>query len=103
MQISAVIPSFNRAATLERALRSVIEQTSPVDEIVLVDDGSTDGSAARMAERFAQIVLKTQSNRGVSAARNLGTSAARFDWIAPDDSLQRLLCRITFHRSPLRS
>lgn len=86
MQISAVIPSFNRAPTLERALRSVIEQSSAVDEIILVDDGSTDASAERMAAMFPQISLLRQENRGVSAARNRGIAAARHAWIALLDS-----------------
>ena len=44
MRISVVIPSYNRRHTLERALQSVLDQTSAVDEIILVDDGSSDGS-----------------------------------------------------------
>ena len=86
MQISAVIPTFNRADSLERALRSIIEQTDPVDEIIVVDDGSTDGSARRMTELFPQIRLELQPNRGVGAARNRGIAAARGAWIALLDS-----------------
>ena len=86
MRISVVIPSYNRRHTLERALRSVIEQTSPVDEIILVDDGSTDDSAAMTAQLFPDVKLIRQSNRGVSAARNRGIRAARHDWIALLDS-----------------
>ena len=86
MRISVVIPSYNRRHTLERALRSVIEQTSAVDEIILVDDGSTDDSAAMTTQLFPDIKLIRQSNRGVSAARNRGIRAARHDWIALLDS-----------------
>ena len=86
MRISVVIPSYNRRHTLERALQSVIEQTSAVDEIILVDDGSTDDSAAMTAQLFPDVKLIRQSNRGVSAARNCGIRAARHDWIALLDS-----------------
>ena len=91
MQISTVIPSYNRADTLERALESVLAQTSPVDEIILVDDGSTDDSIALVRDKFPQVRVLQQPNRGVSAARNHGVAKAKFDWIAfldSDDSWQ---------------
>jgi len=86
MRISVVIPSYNRRHTLERALQSVFEQTSPVDEVILVDDGSTDGSSEMVRQLFPQIEVLTQPNLGVSAARNRGITAARFEWIALLDS-----------------
>jgi glycosyltransferase involved in cell wall biosynthesis len=86
MRISVVIPSYNRRHTLERALHSVGGQSSPVDEIILVDDGSTDGSQAMVAARFPQVRIIRQPNRGVSAARNRGIEAARCEWIALLDS-----------------
>ena len=86
MYISAVIPTFNRADSLERALCSVIEQTEAVDEIIVVDDGSTDDSACRMAARFPQIRLRRQPRLGVSAARNRGVAVAQSEWIALLDS-----------------
>ena len=86
MRISAVIPSHNRRHTLERALESVFAQTSPVDEVILVDDGSTDGSRNMVRRRFPQVRILAQPNRGVSAARNLGIRAARHEWIAFLDS-----------------
>jgi glycosyltransferase involved in cell wall biosynthesis len=55
MRISAVIPSYNRRHTLERALQSVFAQTSPVDEVILVDDGSTDDSAEMTAQLFPDV------------------------------------------------
>ena len=91
MRISAVIPSYNRGHTLQRALRSVFEQTSAVDEVILVDDGSTDGSSDSAARQFPELKIIRQSRRGVSAARNRGILAARHDWIAlldSDDSWQ---------------
>ena len=86
MRITAVIPCYNRAQLLERALQSVFAQTSPVDQVVVVDDGSTDGSADLVASRFPGVEILRQPNRGVSAARNRGIAAARHEWIALLDS-----------------
>lgn len=86
MRISVVIPSYNRRHTLERALQSVFGQTSPVDEVILVDDGSTDGSGEMVRQLFPQVTVLTQPNLGVSAARNRGIATAQFKWIALLDS-----------------
>ena len=86
MNISVVIPTFNRRQTLSRAIDSVISQTSAVDEIIIVDDGSSDDTAAILAEKYPQARLLQQSNQGVSAARNLGIKHAKSDWIALLDS-----------------
>ncbi len=86
MRITAVIPSYNRHATLARALHSVLGQRHPVDQVVVVDDGSDDASAAMVARDFPAVELLRQPNRGVSAARNAGIAAARGDWIALLDS-----------------
>ncbi len=86
MRISVVIPSHNRRHTLERALQSVIGQRSAVDEIIVVDDGSTDGTADLLRTSYPGVRLLAQPNRGVSAARNAGIEAARFEWIALLDS-----------------
>jgi glycosyltransferase involved in cell wall biosynthesis len=86
MQISVIIPSFNRRHTLARALQSVYDQSSPVDEVILIDDGSTDDSAAMVAREFPEVKVIQQPNSGVSAARNRGITAARHEWIALLDS-----------------
>ena len=86
MRISVIVPSYNRRHTLERALHSVAEQTSPVDEIILVDDGSTDGSHRLVEDKFPSVSIIRQPNRGVSAARNRGIEAAGGEWIALLDS-----------------
>lgn len=86
MRISVVIPSYNRRHTLERALRSVFLQSSKVDEVILVDDGSTDASAELVAHKFPGVKILRQANLGVSAARNRGIEAAQFEWIALLDS-----------------
>jgi glycosyltransferase involved in cell wall biosynthesis len=86
MRISVVIPSYNRAHTLQRALQSVFDQSSAVDEVILIDDGSTDDSAAMVAQNFPGVSIIRQPNGGVSAARNRGIEAAQYDWIALLDS-----------------
>ncbi len=91
MQISVVIPSHNRKHTLERALQSVFQQNSPVDEVILVDDGSTDGSEGLVEQAFPSVQILRQPNLGVSAARNRGIEAARFEWVALLDSDDRWL------------
>ena len=91
MRISVVIPSYNRRHTLERALQSVFDQTSPVDEVILVDDGSTDGSSEMVSRKFPGVIVLKQPNLGVSAARNHGIGRAGCEWIAlldSDDSWQ---------------
>lgn len=86
MNISVVIPTFNRAHTLSRALDSVLQQTSAADEIIVVDDGSTDDTREIIHRHYPQIILLHQQNKGVSAARNRGIKAAQYDWIALLDS-----------------
>ena len=86
MRISVVIPSHNRRHTLERALQSVFDQTSRVDEVILVDDGSTDGSSEIVRQLFPEVIVLKQPNLGVSAARNRGIAKARCEWIALLDS-----------------
>jgi glycosyltransferase involved in cell wall biosynthesis len=86
MRISVIIPTYNRAKTLPRALDSVYAQTHQADEVILVDDGSVDGTCEMLAERYPACRYLTQQNQGVSSARNLGISQASGDWIALLDS-----------------
>ncbi len=86
MQISVVIPAYNRADSLPRALDSILAQTEPVDQIIVVDDGSEDGTDSLLARDYPDVQVLRQDNRGVSAARNRGIAAARHDWIALLDS-----------------
>jgi glycosyltransferase involved in cell wall biosynthesis len=82
MKISAVIAAYNASATLDRAIRSALAQTRPADEIIVVNDGSTDGTAD-IARRFGSDVrLICQPNGGASVARNTGIQNAGGDWIA---------------------
>ena len=87
MKISALIPTYNRRIQLVQAVESVLAQSVPVHEIIVVDDGSTDGTPEEVRQRFgSRVKLLTQSNRGCAAARNIGIGAATGDWIALLDS-----------------
>ena len=73
MQISVVIPLYNKLSTIERAITSVQNQTFQPTEILVVNDGSTDGSAAYVEQLNLPLVrLVNQQNGGVSSARNTG-------------------------------
>jgi glycosyltransferase involved in cell wall biosynthesis len=71
--ISVVIPVFNGERFLAEALESVLAQSLPATELIVVDDGSTDGSAA-VAEGFGEVMLIRTENRGPAAARNTGVA-----------------------------
>ena len=87
MKISTVIPTYNRRDHVLRAIKSVLAQTVAVDEIIVVDDGSTDGTAEAIGSRYGSSVrLFRQKNGGVAAARNRGIREARGEWIALLDS-----------------
>ena len=75
--VSAIIPTYNRRELVQRAIDSVLAQTRPVDEIIIVDDGSTDGTGDALKARYGdRIRYHWQPNAGVSAARNTGMSIA---------------------------
>ena len=84
--ISVVIPTFNRLIYLERAIKSVLNQTISVNEIIIVDDGSDDGTSEIIHSNYPNLKYIFQSNSGVSAARNTGIKAASSNWIAFLDS-----------------
>jgi len=80
--VTAVIPAYNAERYLDRAIESVLEQSRPAEEIIVVDDGSTDRTA-KVAEGYApKVRLIIQSNTGASGARNTGIKAAQSEWIA---------------------
>lgn len=80
--VSVVIPAYNIEAYLVRAIDSVLAQTQPPEEIIVVDDGSTDQTAA-VAQRYgSQVRYIYQENAGLSAARNTGIRNANSVWIA---------------------
>jgi glycosyltransferase involved in cell wall biosynthesis len=87
--VAVIIPAYNRAYCLERAIRSVLTQTFGAYKIIVVDDGSTDGTAAlpifdKADERL--MYVRQEKNRGVSAARNAGVQHSDTPWIAFLDS-----------------
>lgn len=79
--VSVVIPAYNGQAFIAEALASVRAQTRPPDEIIVVDDGSTDETAAAVAG-FAEVVLLRQAHAGAAAARNAGAGRASGDFLA---------------------
>ena len=85
-QISVIIPCYNRAWSLARSLDSVLVQDYPNFEVIVVDDGSTDGTAELLAGYKDRIRVITQENQGVSAARNHGIRESQGELIALLDS-----------------
>ena len=86
MKISVVIPTFNRISLIARAIDSVLKQSLNPYEIIIVDDGSDDGTSEMIQNKYKSIKLIQQQNNGVSAARNNGIKHAKGDWIALLDS-----------------
>ncbi len=87
MKISVIIPVYNRAAAIRRAIDSVLAQSYSAHEIIVVDDASTDDTPyvlQQYAEKIRLIALP--ENCGVSSARNAGIQAASGDWLAFLDS-----------------
>lgn len=80
--VSVVLPTFNSGQLVVQAVESVLSQTLPVTEIIVVDDGSTDDTAAQLARYGDKVRYLPQLNQGVSAARNLGVSAASQEFVA---------------------
>lgn len=86
--VSVLLPTYNRAAQLERAVRSILDQTLPALECIVIDDGSTDGSAERL-EALGDarlIVLRQAAQGGISTALNRGLAVARGRYLARMDS-----------------
>ncbi len=84
-EITVIIPTYNRAHTLPRALHSILAQTLQPKEIIVVDDGSTDKTQS-VLENYSGIKVLKQPQRGVSTARNAGIENSSGQWIAFLDS-----------------
>ncbi|MCM2374831.1 glycosyltransferase family 2 protein [Aporhodopirellula aestuarii] len=82
LTISVVIPVYNAAATIRRAVDSVLAQTFVPLEIVVVDDGSCDSTASIVSQYGAAVRLICQENSGTASARNTGIEHSRGEWIA---------------------
>jgi glycosyltransferase involved in cell wall biosynthesis len=87
MRVSAVIPTFNHRPYIGRAIDSILAQTAAVNEVIVIDDGSSDGTAESIRAKYGRrIRVVTQQNQGVSGARRRGVQEANGDWIAFLDS-----------------
>jgi len=84
--VSVIIPTYNRLALLQRAVDSVLNQSFAAHEIIVIDDGSTDGTAAWLGRQSSPVISIIQDNCGVSHARNRGIEKASGHWIALLDS-----------------
>lgn len=87
-KVSTIIPTYNRAQTLSRAINSVLQQTYPSLELIVVDDGSTDNTS-EVVKSFNDPRIRFVChgrNRGASAARNTGIKEAKGEYIAFNDS-----------------
>ena len=80
--ISVIIPVYNGAEFLAQALASVLAQTYPIKEIIVINDGSTDCTEAVALSYGAQIVYQSQAQKGAASARNQGLKLAQGEYIA---------------------
>ena len=79
---SVIIAVYNGEQTIARAIESVLVQSYPADDIIIIDDGSTDGTAERVKQFGDTVRYVHQHNAGVAAARNAGAGAATGNWLA---------------------
>jgi glycosyltransferase involved in cell wall biosynthesis len=79
--VSVIIPAYNAARTVRRAVESCLSQTHPPIEVLVVDDGSTDGTAEVVADFGAPVCLERKQNGGPASARNYAAQMARGDWL----------------------
>src|SRR3954471_10822259 len=86
LRVSVAIPTYNRASLLPRAVDSVLTQLGPEDELIVVDDGSTDGTGAALAPWRGRIHYLRLPHGGAGRARNAGWAVARGDLVAFLDS-----------------
>ena len=84
--VSIIVPTYNRAAVLQRALRSIENQSHEAGDIFVIDDGSTDDTEALVETDFPRVKYIYQQNLGVSAARNAGILNSKGHWLAFLDS-----------------
>lgn len=97
LSFSVIIPVFNKEGTLPTTLRSVTQQHYPHFEVIVVDDGSTDGSvSAARSVRDDRIQIHVKPNGGPGSARNFGVVKARYEWIVFLDADDLLLPETLF-------
>src|SRR5215211_2313466 len=88
--VSVVIPCYNQAHFLSEAIESVLAQSHPNFEIIVVDDGSTDDTS-EIAARYPEVRLVRQENKGLSGARNAGLAHSEGEYVVFLDADDRLL------------
>jgi len=103
MNITVIIPTYNRFEVLKRALNSVFAQTYKAQEIIVIDDGSND-ETSHIQKIFPDIKYFYQKNSGVSSARNLGIKNSTSEWISFLDSddewhIGKLKLQVEFHKN----
>lgn len=84
MKLTAYIPCYNGANFLAATVEAVLRQTRPPDELLIIDDGSTDGSA-ELAAKFPVRIIRHERNQGLAAARNTALANCRFEFFAAFD------------------
>ena len=102
MKVSVIITAYNDVATLREAIESVIDQTFRADEIIVVDDGSSDATS-EVAKVYDEVSLLRQKHMGPFSARNNGVMMAANSWIAFLDAKQqwsqeKLQKQVAFHQ-----
>ena len=80
--VSVVIPAYNAKQHISQTIKSILAQTWPADEIIVIDDGSNDGTGEAIKTFGDKVRYIYQQNQGVSLARNTGIEAAKSEWIA---------------------
>ena len=85
MKLSVYIPCYNAASYLERSITGLLNQTRPPDEILIIDDGSTDNTV-EIASRFPVRVIRHAKNKGLAAARNTAFANASFELVGAIDA-----------------
>src|SRR5690625_4573905 len=88
INISVIMPVYNRQETVEQAIQSVLDQTYPHFEFIIVDDGSTDSTkeVIRQVKDPRIRLIENATSIGAAAARNIGVEHAVYDWLAFQDS-----------------
>lgn len=101
MTITLIVPAYNEGPFIERCINSIKNQTVPFDQVIFIDDHSTDGTTEMIRAHTEFVRIEHPDNRGVSASRNSGLEHAKGDWIAfldADDELTPDACE-KMHRA----
>ena len=101
MTITLIVPAYNEGSFIKRCINSIKNQTVPFDQVIFIDDHSTDGTAEIIRAQTEFVRIEHPDNRGVSASRNSGLEQAKGDWITfldADDELAPDACE-KMHRA----